>query len=161
MCLDKNVFLSHLSPTQAQDGLAQNRTRDLGGEWPATSRLSHSGGYRKLCKTSSGQYPFGASQSWLAVPALGYHRYELPVVQTPHLLCTAIFCTFHCELYLGILNGLSNSKAQFNYLGWELNLDGEPDFGNKIKRFQRICGTIRKHLKKTPYRYPKWNFIKL
>jgi hypothetical protein len=36
----------------------------------------------------------------------------------------------------------------------ELNLDGEPDFDKKINRFQRICGTIRKHLKKTPYRYP-------
>jgi succinylglutamate desuccinylase len=39
---------------------------------------------------------------------------------------------------------------QFNYLGCELSLDGEPDFdNNKIKKFQRICGTIRKHLKKT------------
>ena len=38
---------------------------------------------------------------------------------------------------------------QFNYLGWELSLDGEPDFDKKINRFQRICGTIRKHLKKT------------
>jgi len=31
----------------------------------------------------------------------------------------------------------------------ELSLDGEPDFDKKINRFQRICGTIRKHLKKT------------
>jgi len=39
---------------------------------------------------------------------------------------------------------------QFNYLGCELSLDGEPDFDKKkINRFQRICGTIRKHLKKT------------
>ena len=37
---------------------------------------------------------------------------------------------------------------QFNYLGCEMSLDGEPDFERK-KRFQRICGTIRKHLKKT------------
>jgi len=38
----------------------------------------------------------------------------------------------------------------FNYLGCELNFDGEPDFDQKkkINRFQRICGTIRKHLKK-------------
>jgi hypothetical protein len=38
---------------------------------------------------------------------------------------------------------------QFNYLGCELTLDGEPDFDKKIERFQRICGTIIKHLKKT------------
>jgi len=40
---------------------------------------------------------------------------------------------------------------QFNYLGCELSLDGEPDFYNnkKINRFQAICGTIRKHLKET------------
>jgi len=37
---------------------------------------------------------------------------------------------------------------QFHYLGWELSLDGEPDFDKKINRFQGICGTIRKHLKK-------------
>jgi hypothetical protein len=34
-------------------------------------------------------------------------------------------------------------------LGCELSLDGEPDFDKKINIFQRICGTIRKHLKKT------------
>jgi len=33
---------------------------------------------------------------------------------------------------------------QFNYLGYELSLGGEPDFDKKINRFQRICGTIRK-----------------
>ena len=39
---------------------------------------------------------------------------------------------------------------QFNYLGCELSLDGEPDFDRKkINRFQTICGTIRKYLKKT------------
>ena len=38
---------------------------------------------------------------------------------------------------------------QFNYLGCELSLDGEPDFDKKINRFQGICGTIRKHLKNT------------
>ena len=37
----------------------------------------------------------------------------------------------------------------FNYLGCELSLDSEPDFDKKINRFQRICGTIRKRLKKT------------
>jgi hypothetical protein len=39
---------------------------------------------------------------------------------------------------------------QFNYLGCELSLDGEQDFEKKKKtnRFQRICGTVRKHLKK-------------
>jgi len=30
----------------------------------------------------------------------------------------------------------------------ELSLGGEPDFDNKINRFQKICGTIIKHLKK-------------
>ena len=34
-------------------------------------------------------------------------------------------------------------------MGRELILDGEPDFDKKISRFQRICGDIRKHLKKT------------
>jgi hypothetical protein len=34
-------------------------------------------------------------------------------------------------------------------LGCELSLDGEPDFDKKINRFQGLCGTIRKHLKKT------------
>jgi hypothetical protein len=37
---------------------------------------------------------------------------------------------------------------QFNYLGCELSLDGEPDFDKKINRSQRIRGAIRKHLKK-------------
>jgi hypothetical protein len=37
---------------------------------------------------------------------------------------------------------------QFN-LGYELSLEGEPDFDKKINRFQNICSTIRKHLKKT------------
>jgi len=34
-------------------------------------------------------------------------------------------------------------------LGCELSLDGEPDFDKKINIFQRICGTIRRHLKRT------------
>jgi len=38
---------------------------------------------------------------------------------------------------------------QFNYLRGELSLEGEPDFYKKINRFQGICSTIRKHLKKT------------
>ena len=37
----------------------------------------------------------------------------------------------------------------FTYFGCELSLDGEPDFDKIINRFQRICGTIGKHLKKT------------
>ena len=48
---------------------------------------------------------------------------------------------------------------KFNYLGCELNLDGEPNFDKKINRFQEICGTIRKHLKK-PRTDIKLNFIK-
>jgi len=38
---------------------------------------------------------------------------------------------------------------QFNYLGCELSLDGEPDFDKKINRIQGIWDTIKKHLKKT------------
>ena len=38
---------------------------------------------------------------------------------------------------------------QFNYLECELSFDGEPDFDKKINRFQGMCGTINKHLKKT------------
>ena len=38
---------------------------------------------------------------------------------------------------------------QFNYLGCEMSLDGEPDFYKRINRFQEICGTIGQHLKKT------------
>jgi hypothetical protein len=38
---------------------------------------------------------------------------------------------------------------QFNYLGCELSLDRELDFDKNINKFQSICGTIRKHLKKT------------
>jgi hypothetical protein len=38
---------------------------------------------------------------------------------------------------------------QFNYLGCELSLEGEPDSNKKINKIQNICGTIRKHLKET------------
>ena len=38
---------------------------------------------------------------------------------------------------------------QLNYLRCELSLDSEPGFDKKINRFQRLCGTVRKHLKKT------------
>ena len=38
---------------------------------------------------------------------------------------------------------------QCNYLGYDLSLDGESEFDKKINRFQGICGTISKHLKKT------------
>jgi len=38
---------------------------------------------------------------------------------------------------------------QFNYLWCELSIDGEPHFDKRINRFQGICGTIRKNLKKT------------
>jgi hypothetical protein len=38
---------------------------------------------------------------------------------------------------------------KINYLGCELSLDDELDFDDKIHRFQRICGTIRKYLKQT------------
>jgi len=47
---------------------------------------------------------------------------------------------------------------QFNYLGCELSLDGEPDFDKIINKFQGICGTIRKALEENPYRYTNENF---
>ena len=44
-------------------------------------------------------------------------------------------------------------KQKFNYLGCELNLDGEPDFDKKKKKInkqiKKICGTLKKYLKKT------------
>jgi len=49
---------------------------------------------------------------------------------------------------------LLGQVRQFNYLGCELNLDGEPDFDKRINRFQGICGIIRKHLK-NPVQIPK------
>jgi len=56
-----------------------------------------------------------------------------------HLMCSKIE-----------MDGLIIEQVkQFNYLGYELSLDGEPDFDKKINRFQRICSTIRKNLKKT------------
>jgi len=48
---------------------------------------------------------------------------------------------------------------QFNYLECELSLDGEPD-SDKVNRFQRIWGTIRKHLKKTRT-YTQMTFYKV
>jgi len=40
---------------------------------------------------------------------------------------------------------------KFIYLGRELSLDGEPDFGKKrnTSRSQRMCGAITKHLNRT------------
>jgi len=49
---------------------------------------------------------------------------------------------------------LLGQVRQFNYLGCELNLDGEPDFDKRINRFQGICDIIRKHLK-NPVQIPK------
>jgi hypothetical protein len=54
-----------------------------------------------------------------------------------HLVCSKI------EIDRSILEKVK----QFNYLECELSLDGEPEFDKK-KRFQGICGTITKHLKK-------------
>ena len=56
-----------------------------------------------------------------------------------HMVCSKI------EIDRSILEQVK----KFNYLGCELSLDCEQDFDKKINRFQRICGTIRKHLKKT------------
>ena len=54
------------------------------------------------------------------------------------------------EIYGSVLEQV----RQFNYLGCELSLDGEPDFDKKINRFQGICGTILETFKENPYRYP-------
>jgi hypothetical protein len=42
---------------------------------------------------------------------------------------------------------------QFNYLGCELSLDGEPDFDKK-KQISRNMRHYQKALKENPYRYP-------
>jgi len=55
-----------------------------------------------------------------------------------HLVCSKI------EIDGSILEKFK----KFNYLGCELSLDGETGYDKKYI-FQRICGTIRKHLKKT------------
>jgi hypothetical protein len=44
---------------------------------------------------------------------------------------------------------LLEQVRQFNYLGYELSVDGKKKKKKKINIFQGICGTIRKHLKKT------------
>ena len=67
-----------------------------------------------------------------------------------HLVCSKI------EIGRSILEQVK----QFNYLGCELSLDCEQDFDKKINRFQRICGTIRKHLKKTRT-YTQMTFYKV
>jgi hypothetical protein len=51
---------------------------------------------------------------------------------------------------IGIDGSILEQMKNFNYeyFGCELSLDGEPDFDNKINRFQNICRTIRQRLKK-------------
>jgi hypothetical protein len=56
-----------------------------------------------------------------------------------HLVCSKI------EIDGSILEEVK----QFNYLGCELTLDGEPDIDKKTNRFQGVCDTIRKYLKIT------------
>jgi len=43
---------------------------------------------------------------------------------------------------------------QFNYLGCELSLDGEPGFDKKNKQISRNMWHYQKALKENPYRYP-------
>ena len=52
-------------------------------------------------------------------------------------------CVFAFE-YFVFLGRVTNPSAKPPFLE-----DGEPDFDKKLNRFQGICGTIRKHLKKT------------
>jgi hypothetical protein len=47
---------------------------------------------------------------------------------------------------------------QFNYRGYELNINGEPHL-EKINRVQGICNTTRRYLKE-PGLTPKYIFIK-
>jgi hypothetical protein len=48
------------------------------------------------------------------------------------------------------LKGKALEKVcQFNYQGCELNISGEPNIDKRLNIFQRICGSIRRHLKKT------------
>jgi hypothetical protein len=56
---------------------------------------------------------------------------------------------YYQSVNLAIDGSILDQVKQFNYLGCELSVDGEPDFDKKINRFQRICGSIRKHLKKS------------
>jgi hypothetical protein len=53
------------------------------------------------------------------------------------------------DLMTYLIQGILEQVKQFNYLGCKLSLDRELDFDKKINRFQSICGTIRKNLKKT------------
>jgi len=43
---------------------------------------------------------------------------------------------------------------QFNYLGCELSLDGEPDFDKKNEQVSGNMRHYQKALKENPYRYP-------
>jgi hypothetical protein len=52
----------------------------------------------------------------------------------------------HSKIKIG--GSVLEQVKHINYLGCKLSLDGQPDFDKKINRFQNICGTIRKHLKK-------------
>jgi hypothetical protein len=52
-------------------------------------------------------------------------------------------------MFLRVYIYILEQVKKFNYLGCEISLDGEPDFDKKINRFQGLCRTIRKHLKKT------------
>ena len=51
-----------------------------------------------------------------------------------HLVCSKI------EIDGSILEQVT----QFNYLGYELSLEGEPDFDKKIYTYQRICSSLEK-----------------
>jgi len=51
---------------------------------------------------------------------------------------------------------------QFNYLGCELNLDGEPDFDQKViiikdKQIPKNIRHYQKTFEENPYRYPNEN----
>ena len=50
---------------------------------------------------------------------------------------------------IAIDRSILEQVKKFNYLGCELSLDGQPDFDKKVNRFQGLCGSIRKYLKKT------------
>jgi len=80
--------------------------------------------------------------------ALKYFIHILQNIQKLYCFDKVVHSKFCCITVL--VGSIQEEVKQFNYLGCELSLDGEPDFDKKkMNRFQGICRTIRKHLKKT------------
>jgi len=54
----------------------------------------------------------------------------------------------------GIDGSILEQVKQFNYLGCELSLDGEPDFDKKIKQIPKNMRHHQETFKENPYRHP-------